>query len=391
MRRLSQLLDHREREGGAVTLLVAILLGGGVLLGSIAMTVDVGNLRYERRQLQNGADAAALSAAMDCAKGACPTASSSTVAGLVNDNAADGTSRVSRVNTSLPALCGAGPGLPSCPALSGTLGDCPTPLGPTPNYVRVYTQTRMADGSTLLPYSFAQALSGAFVGGTQQTCAAAGWGPPSQALVPLPFAISSCEWYQSTSNGTAFKPAPPYTSSNPANPAWEIALALNSAPNAACSSWAGHDYPGGFGWLTHTSSCAVSVDANGWVGASTGIGAGNDCGDTIEAKVGSVVYVPVFDCIDDSKNFCPGITPSGSNSWYHIKGLAAFYITAVEVTGQVKANLPGYPTSTARAACATKGGGKCFYGWFVKDLIPADAVVSGTAPDLGLTALTVLG
>ena len=42
-----------------------------VLLGFATIVVDVGWLYAERRQLQNGADAAALAVAIDCAKDAC--------------------------------------------------------------------------------------------------------------------------------------------------------------------------------------------------------------------------------------------------------------------------------------------------------------------------------
>ncbi len=53
-----------EGERGAVAILVAILLPL-VFIGMAALTVDVGNISAERRQLQNGADAVALSAAME--------------------------------------------------------------------------------------------------------------------------------------------------------------------------------------------------------------------------------------------------------------------------------------------------------------------------------------
>ena len=47
----------RGHDDGAVTMLVAVLLAGGVLLGMAALTVDVGLIHAERRELQNGADA----------------------------------------------------------------------------------------------------------------------------------------------------------------------------------------------------------------------------------------------------------------------------------------------------------------------------------------------
>ena len=60
-RPLLRLLRRDER--GAVGVLVAVLLAGGVLLGLGAMVIDVGQLYQERAQLQNGADAAAVAVA----------------------------------------------------------------------------------------------------------------------------------------------------------------------------------------------------------------------------------------------------------------------------------------------------------------------------------------
>ena len=55
-------------------ILVAILLGFGVLLGMAALVIDVGRLYQERAELQNGADAAAIGVAKSCALGACTPA-----------------------------------------------------------------------------------------------------------------------------------------------------------------------------------------------------------------------------------------------------------------------------------------------------------------------------
>ena len=51
MRRLTTPLSS---DRGAVAVLVAILFGFGVMLGAGALTVDVGNINADRRQLQNG-------------------------------------------------------------------------------------------------------------------------------------------------------------------------------------------------------------------------------------------------------------------------------------------------------------------------------------------------
>jgi Flp pilus assembly protein TadG len=56
-----------KREEGVVAVVVAICLV--VLMGAIALTLDVGGMLYRRREMVNGADAAALAAAMECAQG----------------------------------------------------------------------------------------------------------------------------------------------------------------------------------------------------------------------------------------------------------------------------------------------------------------------------------
>ena len=56
----------RDGEGGAVAIVVAVMLV--VMLVAVALAVDVGGLYLRRRELVNGADAAALSAARTCAR-----------------------------------------------------------------------------------------------------------------------------------------------------------------------------------------------------------------------------------------------------------------------------------------------------------------------------------
>lgn len=392
MRRLT---PSGRRDRGTIAVLVSILFSSGVLLGCAALTIDVGNIDAERRQLQNGADAVALSAAQDCAKQQCPTSGSASLSALANANSSDGVSSISRVDASLPAVCGVGLGLVTCPAATGTLGDCVAPAGGLAGkYVKVYARTMRPGGSTVLPYHFGQLLAGGSSGGTQQSCAAASWGPPRSGTPIIPFTVSSCEWYQATHNGTVYATSPTYDATNPmtANNPLETALALNSASTAPCSSWAGHDYPGGFGWLVHGNSCQVDVTSGSWVQGDTGVGAGNDCGSNISARLGTVVYLPVFDCADDNRRRlpCAGNLPSGTDSWYHVKGFAAMYLTGVDVTGPVTGHLPGHPTSAAAASCQAKGG-KCVYGWFLKGLVDPSALVDPAGTDFGLNAVQLVG
>ena len=57
---------RRDGEDGVVAIVVAICLV--VLMGAVALTVDVGSLLYRKREMVTGADAAALAAAMECSK-----------------------------------------------------------------------------------------------------------------------------------------------------------------------------------------------------------------------------------------------------------------------------------------------------------------------------------
>ncbi len=52
---MMQTRRRRRGEKGGVAALVAVLFGIGSLLGFGALAIDVGNVMWERRQLQNGA------------------------------------------------------------------------------------------------------------------------------------------------------------------------------------------------------------------------------------------------------------------------------------------------------------------------------------------------
>jgi len=115
---MRRVIFHRPHEKGAIAVIVAVLFGFGVMTAAAALTIDVGNINADRRQLQNGADAMALSAAKDCATSVCPdaTAKAGSLAKanydrlqtLANTNAADGATKVARVDGGL-ALCGTPP------------------------------------------------------------------------------------------------------------------------------------------------------------------------------------------------------------------------------------------------------------------------------------------
>lgn len=174
-------LTQRMRdERGATAVLVGILMIP--LLGFAAILVDVGALYAERAQLQNGADAAALAIAQECAEDSKCDAPSALAASFANQNSNDGTSNVL------------------------------TPTFPTAISVLVTTSTRdAATGAPALSHPFAQ-----FIGIDASTVGAkatAEWGALRSAKT-LPLAISLCDFtdarspeFPSSSATTRTRPA----------------------------------------------------------------------------------------------------------------------------------------------------------------------------------------
>lgn len=87
-----------QDDAGAIGILVAALLGGGLLLGLGAMVIDVGQLYQERAELQNGADAAALAVAKLCIEPTCTSTNAlSTAQTYAGENTKDGVAGVDTV------------------------------------------------------------------------------------------------------------------------------------------------------------------------------------------------------------------------------------------------------------------------------------------------------
>lgn len=363
-----------DGEDGAIAILVAILVVGGVLMAMLAMTVDVGQLYAERRELQNGADAAVLAVAQDCAKGTtcdASTAGNSTAGKLANANAKDAASAVDEV-------CGHGhANLAPCPQSSTSVYDCPALPSANTKFVQVRTSTLRSDDSHLMPPVFARLLLGneTYDGTSVHACARAAWGPPSQVESALPVTISLCEWQRYTASGTMYAPPPPYTSGLPAG--FEHVLYLHDTKGASgCpASPSGGDLPGGFGWLNSTQ-CRALVDENSWVDDDTGVSINGDCKDVIAGLVGKVIYLPIFDQTNDL---------TGSNGAYHIQQFVAFYLSGY--------NLPAAKPNHVDSAVGgrlCKGNDKCLYGWFTEGTVPSGGSIGG-GPDMGVTTIVLIG
>lgn len=264
------LTDEIHDERGASAIMVGILMIP--ILGFLALALDVGALYVERAQLQNGADAAALAIARECAAGDCGD-TTATASAFADDNANDGAANVL------------------------------TPTFPTATSVTVTSTTLQADGTTTIDHPFAR-----FIGVDSTTVAAratAEWGFPGEGPTVLPLAISYCEF----------------------NPALDGTLQLiRYDQNLTCSGRDGHPIPGGFGWLDRIDGeCGAYVDVDSaTIESEPGNSYPGVCDATLLDLEGKTILVPIFDDAD---------VTHGPAASYHIHAFAAFRITGWKFSG----------------------------------------------------------
>jgi Flp pilus assembly protein TadG len=355
-RPLLRLLGRDDR--GAIGVPVAVLIGGGVLLGMGALVIDVGELYQNRAELQNGADAAALAVAQSCAAGTCAP---SLAAQFATANASKLTGGAAGVDL----VCGSG-SLGTCPASSGAITDCPAaPVGA--NYVGVHTSTRTAGGSSPLPSAFAALLLGnsGYQGSNVKACAQAEWGAPSTMTSGLAFTISACTRDQLTDLGTIFAPPPPYPPNSLPSPSQDVARQFHgNGSNTSCTTEpSGADAPGNFGWTNDsTGNYQTYIDGSTY-GVKPGVSASQACKTALAADQANhtLVFIPVYISVAGNE----------ANACYTLKGFAAFVITGYSVPG-------ASASDWLNPANNCSGSAKCINGYFTQGLIPAVGTIGGT-------------
>ena len=351
-------------ERGAVAVLVAILLGGGVLLGMGALVVDVGQLYQERAELQNGADAAAVGVAKSCALGACNPAAAVTYADGNASALTGGTAGVSLV-------CGAGT-LGGCPASTGAMTDCPPPPAGA-NFVDVSTSTRTASGSTLLPPVFARTVlgNGSYRGTTVRACAQAEWGAPSAATT-VAVTMPACEWDQATQQGTLFPPSPP---SQPLASADQV-LTLNAGNGTGCGAEPpGADGPGTFAWVAHPrGNCTVPISGNFQGRTRTSVSF--SCQQILQnsQQNHTPITVPVY------------VSVNGGPT-YTLRGFADFVVTGYHLLSRDGFTIDAPDWLNPLNNC--QGTSYCLNGYFTQGVIPFTGSLGGT--NLGVSVINLTG
>ncbi|HTA09668.1 MAG TPA: TadE/TadG family type IV pilus assembly protein [Streptosporangiaceae bacterium] len=368
---------RRSDDSGVIGVLVAVLIGGGVLLGTGALVIDVGQIYQNRAELQNGADAGALAVARQCALGSCASAGAmSTALTYANSNA----SALTQHTAGVMAVCGSD-GLGNCSAVVGTgLTNCPADPTNGVNYVDVLTSTKLANGSTLLPPVFGQTLAGSstYDGTNVKACAQAEWGPPSSADT-IAYTVSACSWYAYTNNGAMFAEPPPYPPDSAPTSSDDHILYEHGSPNATTGGCpednaSGADAPGNFGWTTDSGNCSVYISSSGTYGGSTGASASRDCQTAIynDWLNKTVVYLPIYTTV----------TGPGSGATYTLLGFAAFVITGYHITGSFHQN------DWLNSANNCKGNKFCIDGYFTHGLIPSIGDPGGTPLGANVVKLT---
>lgn len=418
-------------ERGGVAVIAAVLFSGMAIIGMLAVSVDLGNLTYERRQLQNGADSTSLALAQECA--ADPTrCDPGEVEELLPSNARDNAMQYDSRADAGNGACGRGDttqvgSLPKCASTDSDvditeLGECPAipqwlKDAPTIPYVETYSRTETTTGDDALFLPFSRVLAGGPDGDRGTTaCARAAWGVPTGFARALPLTFSSCEWKrQIDPPGGGYVTEGPVgaTSTNPGyggtgQPAWpsasqEVVIMMHDPNNEDRDcGWNGKDTSGGFGWLAPASGkCEVDLKPDDWAQIKPGASIPSECGTALPQIRHRVIDLPVFDCIVGSASAPTGPPPTtpadvcdpksslagGSKSWYHLAGWAQFYISGYRLTGTDSG------TSSRPGGKSCSGGDRCLIGWFMTGtLSDAPSIAApGSGNDFGVNVIKPAG
>lgn len=407
-------------------MIVAMLFGFGVMLGLAALTIDVGSINAERRTLQNGADAAAMSVARTCVDTkTCSTYDNAALVSLVNSNdAKDHHTKIARVDGKA-AVCGvitSDTSLAKCEPLQPGLYDCPIPAKLPAEYIRVYTQTQNSATSTdtILPPIFGQMVVGGYQGVTQQTCASVGVESLGSSYKALPIVMAQCAYDTMMAKNpiTATNPQGPFPLMPPYKEASQTAAELfptqswdptksgttavdmnyskyvltiwshvqnNTVVPAKCeASNSGLYLPGGFGWTTTVDSTHCSQDFltdTGLLPVGSGTATPQSCknnGTSFKSFVGTTTYIPIMTGETVDKNY------------YIIDGLAGFYIAGYHSPAASPNSYDGYASIPTFTIPKLTGNDDGFWGWFTDEYVPSGSP-GGTEHPRGPKVLGYIG
>lgn len=342
-------MQRLSSEHGAVAVIMAVLLV--TVFGMAAFVIDAAALYQERRELQRGADAAALALAESCARAS-----------------------VSCTSATDPALDTMAETYADANADDGAADALVDPADFDPlGRVTVQTTTRDAAG-TILPFRFAQIFGlidadGDHDGSTVAASATAVWGSPS-SLASIPLTVSSCEFEEHTNGGTTFAESP-YDDDTEVTLTFHDGNSSGTCPASTSGQDADGDgvLPAGFGWLVEDGECNVEttvVDGEDWVTKAEGTDP--ECEATrLESLVGQVVPVPVFE--DFCRGNSAGCPTFNNKDKYRIGRYAAFYLSGYDLGGPSYERYDGQYRTVAPDCGTSSQDDRCITGFFTTDVV----------------------
>ena len=312
-----QRLNLRD-DRGVSAVLVALLLVP--LIGFAALAVDLGAVYSERRQLQNGADAAALAIGHDCASGlpACTTSQATadeyTAANYDEAGSTHGTPVVTLGDSEVTVM---NPGVQSH-WLAPVIG---------------HDESDVSASATVR------------------------WGSPGSGTAVLPLAFSWCAFEAQAVDGL-----PSGT---------DVIIKSTKTDGTTCTGPSDLVVPGGFGWLTTDGECQSTSSIDDVVNSDPGASVPADCSAAYFADlIGETVLIPIF---DESGG-------TGAGAWYRIYAYAAFTITGYDFGSPAYQFGPKACGSTGKGL----GEIRCISGSFIEYVDPTDEFeYDPDAPDLG--------
>ncbi|WP_430332002.1 pilus assembly protein TadG-related protein [Rhodococcus sp. ACT016] len=316
-------------ERGVVAVLVAIMMV--VLLGCAAISIDIGANYVVKRQLQNGADAAALAVAQESSCNT--TTATSTAATLVEANVNTGSGSGSAV------------------------------VDPVKRTVTAAASAVDTDGLPGRRNIFAPVLG---IPRTQISASAtAGCGSPLAGWVGLPIAFDKCRF---TDAGIG-----------------KMILVSSTTVPARCDGGHVKAAPGAFGWLRPATGGCPALISRAIYGTpgDNGNNIPTVCKASLEAMQNKVVLVPIYDDVGDT----------GSGTWFHVVGFAAFTIQGYRFSGNPDYNWQ----NDTHGSLSCTGNCRGIIGTFSKVVtLESDATSGGVwdittgGADFGVTVVSLL-
>jgi Flp pilus assembly protein TadG len=322
MWRMSSLLAQRER--GATAVVTGLLMVG--LVGFTGLAVDGGATYAKHQELQNGADAAALAAAQECAED-----DNCTDASLVGDVGQYGVDNVRNEKDTVS----------------------------TSFVVDHDAQEVTATVTGRQTHSFVSVLG--ISDSELSPNATATWGSPSSGPAMLPLTISECEFANALGEPIL-------------NTVLDIYLPKGGQDKAECG-WGSNYPPGGFGWLTK-DGCEVPVRVDELVDGDTGVDPPRNC--DWASFIDQIVLVPIFDDYQGT----------GENGQYEIAKFAALEVLGIRPSPGASSQVGQKCTTDPEPKQNYHN--SCIRGRFIEYRTTADGYEPGELDDGGVIIIKLI-